>query len=264
MATLIDLFKEFHRNATQQEFPTSARVLYFTLLGEFNSARWPDSLVLSTRDLTHLTGLPTTSVHRAKQFLTSKGIIKCRPFKNKTAFSITTEQARNSNGTVTEQARNTSENSNTRVREDVDVKTEVTAVSPTRARANYDIDRLIERWAQSPAMGKLDTLIVSKLNALLESYTCDEILAAMDKAILGNDSKHGVSYNYVEAILKGGDKNVRVARRPKTSRATGNDRRNVVAITTLARTDGKGAYDDDAPDCSWIYASGNGTAESNG
>ena len=120
--TLIDLFKEFHRNATQQEFPPSARVLYYTLLGEFNSARWIDSLVLSTRELTQMTGLPTTSVHRAKQFLTSKGIIKCRPFKNKTAFSLTTEQSRNSNGTVTEQSRNTFESSNIRVREDLDVK----------------------------------------------------------------------------------------------------------------------------------------------
>ena len=118
--TLIDLFKEFHRNAIQQEFPASARVLYYTLLGEFNSARWIDSLVLSTRDLTQLTGLPTTSVHRAKQFLTSKGLIKCAPFKNKTQFSLcgtVAEQSRNSNGTVAEQSRNTFENPNIRVRD---------------------------------------------------------------------------------------------------------------------------------------------------
>lgn len=253
--TLIDLFKEFHRNATQQEYPPSSRVLYMTLLGEFNSARWPDSLVLSTRDLTQLTGLPTTSVHRAKQFLTSKGIIKCRPFKNKTAFSLPTEQSRNSNGTVTEQSRNTFENPNIHVREE-DVKTlDVTAETATRARApvNYDIDRLVDRWEKSEALCKLDMLIVAKLEVLLKSYTCDEILAAMDKAILSNDNHYGASYNFVETILKGGDTNVRVARQPARVRSDGHGRRNVVDFATGARQAGKGRFDDDEPDTAWIY-----------
>ncbi|MBR0062158.1 MAG: hypothetical protein IJP68_11850 [Selenomonadaceae bacterium] len=212
--TLIDLFKEFHRNATQQEYPPSSRVLYMTLLGEFNSARWPDSLVLSTRDLAQLTGLPTTSVHRAKQFLTSKGIIKCRPFKNKTSFSLT-EQSRNTNGTVTEQSRNTSENPNIRVREE-DVKTlDNQSISQSRGRTcafNWDVDaeeRLTALWLENRGAGVTFELL-SYLRFIVEKHGllyAEDLIREMAGA-LKNDR---MTLNYLRGAynfkLKGGDNN---------------------------------------------------------
>lgn len=212
--TLIDLFKEFHRNATQQEYPPSSRVLYMTLLGEFNSARWPDSLVLSTRDLTQLTGLPTTSVHRAKQFLTSKGIIKCRPFKNKTSFSLT-EQSRNTNGTVTEQSRNTSENPNIHVREDLKTK-DNQSINRSRGRTsafNWDVDaeeRLTALWLENRGAGVTFELL-SYLRFIVEKHGllyAEDLIREMAGA-LKNDR---MTLNYLRGAynfkLKGGDNNV--------------------------------------------------------
>ena len=269
MATLIDLFKEFHRNATQQEYPPSSRVLYMTLLGEFNSARWPDSLVLSTRDLTQLTGLPTTSVHRAKQFLTSKGIIKCRPFKNKTSFSLT-EQSRNSNGTVAEQSRNTFENPNIRAREDV--KTEDNqSISQSRGRTgafNWDVEteeRLTALWLENCGAGVTFELL-SYLRFIVEKHGVDfaeDLIREMAGSLKGDRMTLNFLRGAYNFKLKGGDRNVRVAQRPV------NNRPNVLTFTA-GRTagdfgdteSGKGRFDDDESDYSWLYESTAGNAES--
>lgn len=103
--SLIDLFRGFHSEAIQQEFPSSTRVLYYTLLGEFNSARWIDKLAFSERDLMQLTGLKKSTLHDAKHFLTSRHIIKCAPFKNKTSYSLVTDrwQSSGTNRPVTDQ-----------------------------------------------------------------------------------------------------------------------------------------------------------------
>lgn len=85
---LIDLFREFHRDAIQQEFPTGARVLFDTLLFKFNEAFWVDSLAFSERDLIQLTGLKKTTLHEAKHFLTARHIIKCTKAKGKTFYSL--------------------------------------------------------------------------------------------------------------------------------------------------------------------------------
>lgn len=263
MATLIDLFKEFHRNATQQEYPPSSRVLYYTLLGEFNSARWPDSLVLSTRDLTQLTGLPTTSVHRAKQFLTSKGIIKCRPFKNKTAFSLPTEQSRNSNGTVVEQSRNSFENPNIHAREE-DVKTlDVQSVSQSGACApvnwNCEIEaHLTKLWVKNRGV-PVSFELLSYFKSLVDKHGLTFVEDVIREAAFGYDGDYNMSGKYlrgcVERKLKGSDTNVRVAGQYERMRTDGHRRRNVVDFATGARAAGKGRFDDDEPDTAWIYES---------
>ena len=60
---LIELFKGFHSRAVEQEFPPSARVLYLTLLGEFNAAYWKDELAFTESELSGLTGLRKTTLH---------------------------------------------------------------------------------------------------------------------------------------------------------------------------------------------------------
>lgn len=86
--SFIDLYNGLHSEVTQQGFPPSARVLIYTLVGEFNSARWADSLVFSERDLICLTGLKKTTLHEAKHFLTSRRVITCKPFKNTFTYSL--------------------------------------------------------------------------------------------------------------------------------------------------------------------------------
>lgn len=123
---LIDLFKRFHTDAIQQEFPPSARVLYYTLLGEFNRAYWAGELVLSERELIKLTSLPKTTINEAKRFLASRGIIKITKFKGKTAYSLTDHQPTSNRPVADHQPTTLEIASITRAREDVktlDVKT---------------------------------------------------------------------------------------------------------------------------------------------
>lgn len=221
--SFIDLYRELHADKIQQEFPPSSRVLIDTLIGEFNSARWIDSLVFSERDLVRLTGLKKTTLHEAKHFLTAREYIKCTPFKNKTRYVLgdklkewlnrpAGDRLPTSNRPLTDRLPTTFENSNIHARDKTeDLKTkDLSAPATARARApvNYDIDKLVERWESSEAFGKIDMLIVAKLTALLKTYSVDEILSAMDKAILSNDNRRGINYNYFEAILKGGDNHV--------------------------------------------------------
>lgn len=264
--TLIDLFKEFHRNAIQQEFPASARVLYYTLLGEFNSARWIDSLVLSTRDLTQLTGLPTTSVHRAKQFLTSKGLIKCAPFKNKTQFSLcgtVAEQSRNSNGTVAEQSRNTFENPNIRVRDKTeDIKTtDIQSINPPRACApvNWDCENeLATLWLDNGG-ARVTAELLSYLQALTEKHGVEWTAQAIREAASAFSGDFAMSLNFLRGCVKrkleGGEKRVRVVGQSRVNRP------NVLAFAggrTASNSgdipsSGKGRFDDDEPDNSRLF-----------
>lgn len=217
--SLIDLFKEFHRDAIQQEFPPSARVLYDTLLYKFNEAFWIDKLVLSERDLTQLTGLSPASVHRAKHFLASRQIIKCTPFKNKTSYSLgeaVMKQLRSSNEAVMKQSWSSREavggSSYIRVREDVktlDVKTSPLPTDTTarvcapvnRNSEEADLDAIVDRW-QELRFGRLNIEMVSELELLLKKHGFDKINRAMTEAAESNGKSQGVSFKFFKAVLE--------------------------------------------------------------
>ena len=74
--TLIDLFRQFHIAATSNRFPASARVLFYTLAGEWNEARRPANLITSRRNVNELTALPRTTFNDALRYLTDRSIIK--------------------------------------------------------------------------------------------------------------------------------------------------------------------------------------------
>ena len=74
--SLIDLFKEFHSQTVEKEYPVSARLLGYWLIGEFNKAHWQEELTFSERDLYRLTGLPASTIHSAIKYLCDRGHIK--------------------------------------------------------------------------------------------------------------------------------------------------------------------------------------------
>ena len=214
--SLIDLFKGFHHEATQQEFPPSARVLFYTLLGEFNDAFWIDSLVFSERDLIKITGLKKTTLHEAKHFLTSRHFIKCKLFKNKTAYSFDGDIAKILAATtkrpLTDQSPTTNRPvadqfgvlPNTHTREDVkteDVKTK--SVGYASARANVEeINELIEYWSDELGGGRLTFEHQSKLVVFLERYGVEWVKAAMNESADVNHDRHGVKPKLLFAILE--------------------------------------------------------------
>ncbi len=254
--SLIDLWKGFHSDAIQQEYPPSPRVLFDTLIFKLNERFWGDELVLSERDLIQMTGLKKTTLHDAKQFLASRHIIKCTPFKNKTSYSLgekmqelldrpIPDQPATSKRPVSDQSPTTSRpvsdqllaTPTKRVREDLktkdlktlDVKTDISSTT-TIARAGAhvnkenELDKLVDYWEES-RFGRLSIELISKLEVYLKKYGYSEVRAAMDSAKESNGSPYGVSFKYFATILenrqKGVDKRGRsdsVAASPKPER----------------------------------------------
>lgn len=224
--TFFDGWRALNTCLDASDLTAPTQLVAYKLFAIFNERRFPESLLVSDRELLSRTNLKSTkTIFEARRQLKNAGIFDFTAEPGKTTRYNFGKQLINSSETVGKQLVNSSEtpdtNPNIRVRDKTqDVKTkDITSSSTARARVpvNYDIDRLVERWEQSGAFGKIDMLIVSKLTALLKSYTCDEILSAMDKAILGNDNRRGVNYNYFEAILKGGEKRERFAKSPKVA-----------------------------------------------
>lgn len=60
--TLIDLFKAFHNVAVKKNLSQSERVLYYTLLGEWNSRKRPDKFKITRAEIGTLTGLTLSAV----------------------------------------------------------------------------------------------------------------------------------------------------------------------------------------------------------
>jgi len=100
--SLIDLFKEFHSQTVEKEYPVSARLLGYWLIGEFNKAHWQEELTFSERDLCRLTGLPASTIHSAIKYLCDRGHIKTwRKRKNgATIFKLLSDKTpQSTNGT---------------------------------------------------------------------------------------------------------------------------------------------------------------------
>ena len=284
--SFIDLYRELHADKIQQEFPPSSRVLIDTLIGEFNSARWIDSLVFSERDLVRLTGLKKTTLHEAKHFLTAREYIKCTPFKNKTRYVLgdklkgwlnrpAGDRLPTTNRPLTDQLPTTFENSNIHARDKTeDFKTlDNQSVSQSRGRVcafNWDVDaeeRLTALWLENCGAGVTIELL-SYLRFIVEKHGltfAEELIREMAGALKGDR----MTLNYLRGCykrkLEGGEKNVRVGGRSRVNRpnvlafAAGRTASDSGALKTgTGADDGKGRFDDDEPDCSWLYESGAG------
>ena len=276
----IDLFKDFHREAIRQEFPTSARVLYDILLYEFNGRYWTEEIGFSERDLSVLTGLSAATVHRAVKFLSDRNFIKTRRAKHGTAFKLLGEnvpeemkQPRSSNEAVVKQERSSNEavetNSNIRVREDVKTLDIQSSVRSTRACApvnwNAETEQMLTALWLDNNGARVTFELLSYFQALVEKHGVDWTAAIIREAANAYGGEYLMSPKYlrgcVERKLKGGDNRVRVGDQPRTAR------RNVLAFAG-GRTagdygdiqTGKGRFDDDTPDYNWLRESDGDTS----
>lgn len=214
--TFFDGWRALNTCLDAGDLTAPTQLVAYKLFAIFNERRFPESLPVSDRELLSRTNLKSTkTIFEARRQLKNAGIFDFTAEAGKTTRYKFGKQLINSSETVGKQLVNSLEtpapNPNIHARDKTeDVKTKDLSATTARARApvNYDIDRLVERWESSEAFGKIDMLIVAKLTALLKTYSVDEILSAMDKAILSNDNRRGINYNYFEAILKGGDNHV--------------------------------------------------------
>ena len=197
----IDLFKGFHCEAIQQEFTPSARVLYDTLLFKFNEEYWVDSLAFSERDLIQLTGLKKTTLHEAKHFLTSKHIIKCTPFKKKTAYSLDGELKKiqaTSSRPVGDQS---GAAPYIRVREDVKTEDIKTKKNNNSAGACENLDEVLDYWEELCG-SRLTFEHQSQLSVWVNQKGVEWVKEVMQTAADSNNNPRGISFNYLKAIVQ--------------------------------------------------------------
>lgn len=267
--SLIDLFKEFHSRAIVDAYPLSARALFDTLLFDFNAAFWPEERVYSQRELSRLTGLPTTTVHRAMKFLSERGYIKTHSTKRGTVVKLV-EHRRNTSGTPAEHPRNTSgtpaASSNIRVREDVktsDLKTSLLSDNNAHARApvnrnsevptRTDLDAAQDFWSEEIQGGRLTIEHLSRLQVLIDRHGLDWVKAAMIETSDANGSHYGSSPKLLFAVI---DRKLNHKPKPLT-KPKGGEKREYDSASILGYTD------DDAPDVSWIYEAQNAVRAGN-
>lgn len=84
----ITMFNDFHSRAIAEAYPESVRVLYDTLIYEFNKAFWSPELIYSERELSRLTCLSPATIHRSLKFLSDRKYIKTWRTRNKTVFKL--------------------------------------------------------------------------------------------------------------------------------------------------------------------------------
>lgn len=209
--TLIDYFKEFHSLKQKHNLSANAQACYFSILGEFNAARFPEQLSISDRELKTLAGLKSVATaHDAKRILKNLNLIDFqsgRGAQGTTWYRLCTEHLPNINRTLTEHSPNIKRTFGAvpyiRASEDVktkDVKTN-SSTATARARDTYVIDNIIEYWEEL-RFGRLDFELISELDLLVKKYGEEEVKAAMNAAKRANGKPQGVSFDFFKAVLE--------------------------------------------------------------
>ena len=95
--TLIDYFNGFALlRSRNRKLTTNDMLTYYIILDEFNKARFPEEMELSTRILQDLTGIASVAtVHRAKNVLKNIGAIDFKLTNGRTVYKLKDEHLPN-------------------------------------------------------------------------------------------------------------------------------------------------------------------------
>lgn len=85
--TLIDLFREFNKEATAKSYPQSARSLFHTLLWIWNERKRPSEISLQRQALIALTGQADSTFRDSFSYLSSRGWVKRLNSRNRVTFT---------------------------------------------------------------------------------------------------------------------------------------------------------------------------------
>lgn len=89
--TLIDYFNGFQTLKQSKKFSAGAQSTYFAILAKFNSARFPATLPISTRDLQQLAGLKSVSTtHECRNVLKNHKLIDFETKRDTTVYQLLT------------------------------------------------------------------------------------------------------------------------------------------------------------------------------
>lgn len=82
-ATYIDIINRFWAENRRTRFAPSEALLYLYLLNEANAARWEMPIAVPTEIACAMLGLSKSSVHRAREALSERGMIRFTPGKRR-------------------------------------------------------------------------------------------------------------------------------------------------------------------------------------
>lgn len=252
--TFFDGWRALNTCLDAGDLTAPTQLVAYKLFAIFNERRFPESLLVSDRELLSRTNLKSTkTIFEARRQLKNAGIFDFTAAPGKTTRYNFGKQLINSSETVGKQLVNSSEtvaaNPNIRVRDKTeDIKTkDLQSINPPRACApvNWDCENeLATLWLDNGG-ARVTAELLSYLQALTEKHGVEWTASAIREAASAFSGDFAMSLNFLRGCVKrkleGGDKRAK----------TRVNRSNVLAFA--ANSSGKGRFDDDEPDTSWIY-----------
>ena len=231
-----------------KRFSAGAQATYFAILAEFNSAHFPSSLSLSTRDLKELAGLKSVaSAHECRNVLKNNHLIDFSTKSGTTIYQLLSEHLPNKNTSTAELQPNDSRTPKglfaihaTRVDVEKEKKDNLSIDSAgareKRAgetpRAVFatpknreeekesgkleEIDELQEYWESEIRGGKLTFEHLSKLEEYLKTKGLDWLKEAMKETANANSNPRGSSPKLLFGVIAQKEKGeIKVERKPE-------------------------------------------------
>ena len=212
MPSIAEYVQAFHKYAYEHALNANVRALYFSLIGEFNRAYWPEELSKSVRELCEIGGFSNAmAVHRAKAVLGTENIIKIRKTKTSDVYVLVAPEnwLRNRNVTANvtaplQQCYSPAENAHkdTCAKDGKDNKDRLKKEEENAGAYLDELDGLVwQEWinanGENPNRG--DSLDLKELSKKYGSAKVAESIVHCRR----NRQSERVTIRYVEAVLRG-------------------------------------------------------------
>lgn len=218
---LFSLFKDFYSVAIVNKYPANVRGVYDSLLYDFNARFFPEHCIYTQRELSEMTGLSLSTLHRALKFLSERGHITVRSSKKGTVIRLRNEtpveHKWNTNGTqgaavglvsYTPQAHAEVSNTNLKTKNEETKKEE-------EARARVSEMDVQDLWEYETGYA-LHGSIAYELESLEKTYGRESFHSALIKAMQSSTSPK-LRFSYFKKVLENLNK-------PQTTSKKGGER----------------------------------------
>lgn len=252
-------WRELNRRLNASNLTAPTQLVMYKLFYMFDEQRFPESLLVSDRELMSVANIKSTkTIVEARRQLKNLGLIDFetahgKPTRYRPGKTIEVTEANDENVNSLEICADESGNTLETLGKHLVNTLETPAPnSNIRARAaNPDPDPLPVGELYRRETGKeIFGSALSELENLCKVYGHEKFRRALVETVKAQPRNFDA---YIRAVLKGGDKSVRV------DKHAGRARTDAVSCGTGANESGR--FDDKKPDYGWLYEGCSGTAE---